>query len=234
MALNGVHRHADDAHDGIAAAEVVIHYADGGVRHVPASAAPMTFGRLLDNTIVLPGPAVSRRHARLDAGPEGWTLVDLGSTHGTAVNGSRIDAHVPVALVAGDLLSIGGFEIVVWAPSDSETGDQTSRTRQTLIEVNLDRHEVRLAGTVIAPPLSRSEFRLLAALAAADGRVCHYATLGAAVWGAKYREADRYYRNSIYGLVNSVRDRLATAGGSRRWLAAVRGEGYRLEARGHD
>lgn len=48
---------------------------------------------------------VSRRHARIARGPDGgWTLVDLGSTNGTFLNGARV--HIS-RLRDGDEIRVG-------------------------------------------------------------------------------------------------------------------------------
>lgn len=51
---------------------------------------------------------VSRVHARLERTPDGWALIDLGSTNGTRVNGWLARGQVPVR--AGDLLRFGETE----------------------------------------------------------------------------------------------------------------------------
>src|SRR6185295_12266777 len=52
----------------------------------------MTIGSHPSNQLVLPQPAVSRFHARLELDPVGYRLVDLDSTNGTYVEGMRIGA----------------------------------------------------------------------------------------------------------------------------------------------
>lgn len=47
-------------------------------------------GRSSDNDVVLLDDSVSRRHARIESGPAGARLIDLGSTNGTWRNGKRI------------------------------------------------------------------------------------------------------------------------------------------------
>ncbi len=51
-------------------------------------------GRSADADVRLAGDAVSRAHAELRSGPAGWVLVDVGSAHGTFVDGRRIDQLV--------------------------------------------------------------------------------------------------------------------------------------------
>lgn len=49
-----------------------------------------TFGRVQGNTVVLPTPKVSRRHAMIHEQDKEFWLVDLGSTNGIAVNEDRV------------------------------------------------------------------------------------------------------------------------------------------------
>ena len=49
--------------------------------------AGATLGRADDNTIVAIDPAISRRHARVEAQEEELTMVDAVTRHGTWVNG---------------------------------------------------------------------------------------------------------------------------------------------------
>jgi hypothetical protein len=51
----------------------------------------------------------SGRHARIEPGPDGVWVEDLGSTNGTYVNGARIDRRTLVR--AGDALRIGQTEL---------------------------------------------------------------------------------------------------------------------------
>jgi len=62
-------------------------------------------GRSRDCDIVLDDGNVSRRHAELRVGPQGWTIVDLGSTNGVRVNGRRIVQSE--ALQPGDRIELG-------------------------------------------------------------------------------------------------------------------------------
>jgi len=71
-----------------------------------------TVGRALDNDIVLEAGDVSRHHARLEHGENGFRLTDLGSTNGTKVNGKAIRVN-PVA--AGDEISFGTLRLQLLA-----------------------------------------------------------------------------------------------------------------------
>ncbi len=61
------------------------------------------------NSIVLPDPSVSRRHAAIRASQQGYELADLGSTNGIYVNGAKVARH---RLNPGDVIRLGGSELV--------------------------------------------------------------------------------------------------------------------------
>jgi hypothetical protein len=56
-------------------------------------------------------PELSRQHARIYRGPQGWLVEDKGSTNGTFVNDRRIAAPTP--LRAGDRIQMGGSTLEV-------------------------------------------------------------------------------------------------------------------------
>jgi hypothetical protein len=69
-----------------------------------------TAGRHPDSTIFLDDVTVSRRHAEIVAGPDGYLVRDVGSLNGTYLNRERIE-EAPLA--GGDELQIGKFKLVV-------------------------------------------------------------------------------------------------------------------------
>ena len=68
------------------------------------TADELVVGRRSDADIVLNNPSISRRHAKLTRGPQGYGLTDLQSTHGTFVNGRRIEQQ---QLRPGDRTCLG-------------------------------------------------------------------------------------------------------------------------------
>jgi hypothetical protein len=81
-----------------------------GGRRLLVPPAGGTVGRSRDCDVVLDDAGVSRRHAELRPGPDGWTIADLGSTNGVRVNGAQVRGVQ--LLRSGDLLEIGSTEIV--------------------------------------------------------------------------------------------------------------------------
>lgn len=67
-------------------------------------------GRSRDCEIVLDDVGISRRHAQLSPSRDGWTVEDLGSTNGVAVNGRDIRGAQP--LHPGDRIELGSTEVV--------------------------------------------------------------------------------------------------------------------------
>ncbi|MCC5948394.1 MAG: FHA domain-containing protein [Nitriliruptoraceae bacterium] len=68
-----------------------------------------SIGRHPDADIFLDDVTVSRRHAVLQAGERGLTVVDNGSLNGSYVNGERVDERL---LGTGDELQIGRFKLL--------------------------------------------------------------------------------------------------------------------------
>jgi sigma-B regulation protein RsbU (phosphoserine phosphatase) len=65
---------------------------------------PFTVGRKVDKDLVIADPRVSRDHAQIMQEEQDFFLVDLGSKHGTFVNGERIQRQ---KLERGDRLEFG-------------------------------------------------------------------------------------------------------------------------------
>lgn len=74
----------------------------------------MCIGRAADQCeLVVPHPTVSRRHARLSVAGEALQVEDLGSTNGTAVNGTVLKAGTSTALHSASKLRLGDVELIV-------------------------------------------------------------------------------------------------------------------------
>lgn len=71
---------------------------------VPLGEETITVGRLPESTIVLADPNVSRQHAEIRARGTSFVVIDLGSTNGTRINGTRINEQ---ELADGDEVAFG-------------------------------------------------------------------------------------------------------------------------------
>jgi adenylate cyclase len=77
-----------------------------GDRQLPLVGKTFSLGRAKDNNVVFTSTKVSRRHAIVHAqGGAEFSLVDLGSSNGTHLNGRRVIQ--PVTLQPGDVIQIG-------------------------------------------------------------------------------------------------------------------------------
>ncbi|ABU58884.1 phage tail protein I [Roseiflexus castenholzii] len=74
-----------------------------------------TIGRNPARDLHLDSPVVSNMHGRIDAGPQGAQLVDLGSTNGTFIGERRLPPNQPYPLVPGEEVRIGPF-ILIYIP----------------------------------------------------------------------------------------------------------------------
>jgi len=100
---------------------------DGRERTFALSGSRIRLGRGTDNEIVLPDVSVSRNHAELRWGEEGWSVHDLMSTNGVEVNRVPVKA---APIEPGDQLGIGVFELAVEdaAPDRAASALPTGRT----------------------------------------------------------------------------------------------------------
>ena len=92
-----------------------------------------TIGRTDDNFILLSDPSISREHALIRRDGEDYTLLDLGSSNGTRLNGNEVLDPKPVN--PGDVVEFGNVEFVfahgdefVDASSYDESGGKNSNT----------------------------------------------------------------------------------------------------------
>ncbi len=93
------------------------------------------------------------------------------------------------------------------------------------LQINLDRHEVTLAGKPL--DLSPTEFRLLSALAARPGQVVPHRELLSEVWGSEYSAEDVYLKLYICYLRQKIEDDPSQP----QYILTKRGVGYCLNDR---
>jgi hypothetical protein len=89
------------------------------------SGTTFTIGRTQDCDLRISDMSVSRRHAELTRGEDGWLLSDLGSHNGTRINGWLV--REPVPLRPGDMVQFGSAMFVVrdsplWQPPAQGAG----------------------------------------------------------------------------------------------------------------
>ena len=105
---------------GSSAYFVVIAGAEAG-RMYKLDEPEMMIGRAMEGGIRIVDDGVSRRHAKVQRDSESRiTVVDLGSTNGTYVNGDRVSQQI---LADGDKIQIGTTTILKFSYQDSVEED---------------------------------------------------------------------------------------------------------------
>lgn len=207
---------------------LVVHEGELAGHHWPIEGDGTLIGRGSDCDVILPERQVSRHHARIERVAEGaYALYDLGSKNGTYVNGEEVRDR-PRLLRDGDEIEIAlcvklGFvgadatlPLVMEGPLRGLRVDQTS-------------HRVFVGGQELIPPLSPAQYRLLAALMEAQGRVLARDEIVAAVWPEEAGEG--VSEQAIDALVRRLRERLAGLDPDHEYVVTVRGHGFRLQNR---
>jgi FhaA, N-terminal domain/FHA domain len=81
-----------------------------GSRRLLVPPAGGVVGRSRDCEIVIDDAGISRHHAEIRPGLDGWTLEDLGSTNGVLINGGSVRGAQP--LQPGDRIELGSTELL--------------------------------------------------------------------------------------------------------------------------
>ncbi len=100
-------------------------------REYPVSATGLSFGREVGCDVVIPGVAVSRRHAEIGVTTDGYTLRDL-STNGVYVNGKRVEGSQ--LLSRGDVIQIGEEQFRFYADVAAEAAPAPGESTPLLME----------------------------------------------------------------------------------------------------
>ncbi len=93
---------------------------------------PLRIGRGADNTIVLEGDSVSRRHARLERRGERWYACDEGSTNGTYVNEEQIPKER--LLNNNDRIKVGPTILKYLSGADAEAKYHEEIYKMTIVD----------------------------------------------------------------------------------------------------
>jgi DNA-binding CsgD family transcriptional regulator len=94
---------------------------EAGTSRVPMRGELIRIGRATDNDVVLTAEqTVSRYHAELKAGPDAWTICDLGSHNGTHVNGVRVKANTEHSFSGEDVVTVGAVTLRLLAVDNGD------------------------------------------------------------------------------------------------------------------
>lgn len=199
---------------------------DSSKRWPLSRAKTVTIGRNDDCEVVLPDRQVSRYHARITWKQDHYEIEDLGSKNGTHVNGQLTEASTP--LTDGDEFQIGlRFKL---AFIDADATMPLSITKEVSgLQLDKETRQVWINGEQIDPPLSLPQYRLLQILWDAGGRVVTRDEIVDAVWPEDSMEG--ISEQAIDALVRRLRERIGDLDGDFRYVATVRGHGFRLDNR---
>jgi pSer/pThr/pTyr-binding forkhead associated (FHA) protein len=108
-----------------------------GRRLIPIDKAALTLGRRSDNDVRVTDAGVSRRHAEIHVGPDGYRIRDCSSRFGTFVNGERRSDHV---LTHGDRVRLGQSADTDIVFIVGETDDVPSQAKSAVAAASEFRH----------------------------------------------------------------------------------------------
>ena len=171
-----------------------------------------TVGRSSTCEVQLPDKAVSRSHALLRAHAGSWSIMDLGSKHGTYINGVRMEPNDSAPLRSGDLLSIDPWTFRV------RMGGERPRGVATTNDFTLVTQQVRVVQAADLASLAQQRLALLIECSASiqtagDEAALAEVVLDAALKGTGFSRAALLRTNGGVDAVNVVLARPASASG---------------------
>lgn len=89
----------------------------------------MLFGRGTDCDFILDDTQASRRHALIEKGEEGYTLIDQDSSNGTFINEERVSGSI--LLSAGDVIRIGQTTFTFELAGEEQTEKLVARVDES-------------------------------------------------------------------------------------------------------
>ncbi|HEX7158020.1 MAG TPA: SpoIIE family protein phosphatase [Edaphobacter sp.] len=127
-------------------------------RTISVDEFPFTIGRQPDSNLFLPNTQVSRQHAVLLRDDDGYVLQDLGSRHGTLINGVR---HETARLQSGDRIQLGLSRITLFFLSAHDQRTSTTRTLLTLLSKDSSSSELEKLALFLQAAQSFNNTRVL-------------------------------------------------------------------------
>ncbi len=108
--------------DDVVLALLHVQSSEGGEQIIQITRTPFQIGRAQPSDLQLPGQRVSRQHIRLLFEDDRVSLVDLNSSNGTTLEGTRLPPNQPQPLEYGQRFMVGGYtmwlEAVAAPPPD--------------------------------------------------------------------------------------------------------------------
>jgi class 3 adenylate cyclase len=149
----------------------------------------LVMGRDCDG-LLLRDPQVSRAHLALDVGATGVTVIDLGSTNGTLLNGVRVTE--PARVEPGDTIAAGGttVRVTLWGV-EPDRGQGSGMTPVTVLADEISREDVD------REPLVSSEGTVTIMFSDIESSAEITARLGDQAWLAVLRAHDRIVGDAV-------------------------------------
>jgi len=181
-------------------------------------------------------PVISRRHFRIAyRRSDGYTIEDLDSRNGTALNGRPLEPFEWRFLRHGDIITLAGdaacvIEVQLEQGEDTvvitRTAPSRPMPRATGLRYAADADQFSLNGLPLPHAyLTELEHTLLRYLVLHAGRVCTFDALISNVWGYRYEETGD---NTVAKTVSNLRRKLSSVaeGAGERHIITVRGRGF--------
>ena len=114
------------SHSGISSIFPIAIFVQGSEQQtLSLNHTPYTVGGKVDRDLVIADPRVSREHASIVSENGEFFVVDLGSKHGTFVNGEKVDRH---KLQRNDRLEFGARDVAYLIFHPLHTTSNTARS----------------------------------------------------------------------------------------------------------
>jgi DNA-binding winged helix-turn-helix (wHTH) protein len=179
-------------------------------------------GRDEDCDLRLDDASISRHHARIERGDNGWWLVDLDSKNGSAIGSENVQQRA--ALRDGDLLRLGRIGLQFFmVQTIAAAGATASTLRSGPISIDPLREVALFEDRAIE--LTPTEFRMLSALMQRPGRVLSQLAL----MRAAYPDARVVSEATVQSHLRNLRKKLSERCGGRELIRSLYGRGYRID-----
>lgn len=204
-------------------AMLILQRAGQAGRRFPLERSRIVIGRDADCDIVLDDRQVSRHHAEICWDGSAYVIEDLGSKNKTHVNGHELlSTH---RLDDGDEIQIA-LRYKLAFVDRGKTAPLSLELPQRGLAMVKETRAVFLAGQEVLPPLSPSQYRLLALLVDAGGAIVDREAIVGTVWPEA--EEEGVSEQAIDALVRRLRERLAEFDDDHTYILTVRGHGFRF------